>query len=253
MDEREAAARIEDLPVIGSIATMPSRAGTFSMMFDAARAQVDRIFVFLDGFDDIPSNLRDVPNCHAELIPTEAGLHSYARFLAPHRFASDGIVVMFDDDILYPPDYVSTVRAALAHYGGKAVVGFGGTNFTPPHKSYIRDRSYLNAADSLDNDLWVHELAAGTAAFVASSFRPDPHAWAVENMADLYLAAEALASRLALIALKRERDWIRTLATNQPDSILARTRRDDHSQSYFMRDLLTQYAKPTWSDWWNLP
>jgi hypothetical protein len=72
-------------------------------------------------------------------------------------------------------------------------------------------------------------------------------------MDDLYLAAEAVKANLKMVALKREANWLTPLAENQDDSLWRATQRDDRAQSYFMRDLLTQYVQPTWNDWWQRP
>src|SRR5262249_12775264 len=162
------------------------------------------------------------------------------KFLAPHLFGSDAVVMFFDDDILYPPDYVARTRRALTEYGGRAVVGYHGSIFTPPHESYSRHRHTFHFKRGLDKDKDVHVLGTGTAGFVSSVFRPDPESWRDKNMNDLYMAAEALKARLRLIALKREPGWIRPLAEKQDDSLWLSTRLDDRIQSQFMRDLLSE-------------
>jgi hypothetical protein len=253
MEKHDNTSHIVNLPVIGSIPTMPSRADTFSKTIHSALSQVDKLFVFLDGFEEIPSELRNLPKCHATILPKQGNLHASSRFLAPLLFGSDAVVVLFDDDILYPPDYVSRIRLALAQYGDKAVIGFHGTIFMPPHHSYVRNRYFFHFSSKLDNDLNVHELGCGTAAFLSSTFRPNPATWRHHHMDDLYLAAEAVKANLKMVALKREANWLTPLAENQDDSLWRATQRDDRAQSYFMRDLLTQYVQPTWNDWWQRP
>jgi hypothetical protein len=253
MDQQNNPAPLPDIPVIGSIATMPARAGTFSKMVRGILSQVDKLYVFLDGFTAIPPELQDLPNCQATLLPQQGNLHASSRFLAPRLFGSDAIVVLFDDDILYPPDYVSRIRQALARYGKRSIVGFHGAIFMPPHQSYVRHRNNLHFATRLETDLNVHELGSGTAAFLSSTFHPDPATWRYHHMDDLYMAAEALKANLRLIALKREAGWITPLAENQDDSLWRAAQLDERAQSYFMRDLLTQYSQPTWNDWWHRP
>ena len=131
---------IVNLPVIGSIATMPSRANTFSTMIHSALSQVDKLFVFLDGFEEIPSELKSLPECHVTLLPKKGNLHASSRYFAPRLFDSDAIVVLFDDDILYPPDYVSRIRHAFTQYGDQFIIGFHASIFMPPHHSYARNR-----------------------------------------------------------------------------------------------------------------
>lgn len=253
MEKHDNTSHMVNLPVIGSIATMPSRADTFSRMIHSALSQVDELFVFLDGFEEIPSLLQNLPKCHVTILPKQGNLHASSRFLAPHLFDSDAIVVLFDDDILYPPDYVSRIRHALAQYGDQSIIGFHATIFLPPHQSYTRNRYSIHFPSGLDNDLNVHELGGGTAAFLSSTFCPNPATWRYDLMDDLYMAAEAVKANLTLVALKREANWITPLAEDQEDSIWQATKQDDRTQSDFMRHLLTQYAQPTRNDWWQHP
>jgi hypothetical protein len=269
MQQHDIALPIMSLPVIGSIPTMPTRRNSFTTVVRDVLPQVDKLFVFLDGFEDIPSELRDHPKIQPYLLPKQESLHSSSRFLAPRLFGSDAVVVLFDDDIQYPPDYVATIKLALAQFNGRAVVGYHGTIFAPPHQSYARHRYTFHFKRRLGKNQHVHELGTGTAAFVSSVFRTDPEKWRHNNMDDLYMAAEALEANLQLVALKREPGWITPLAEKQDDSLWRATVLDDRVQSHFMRDLLaqrdflaqrdrlaqrdllTQYVNPTWSDWWK--
>ncbi len=253
MDKENHTSHIDNLPVIGSIATMPSRADTFSRMVPGVLSQVDRLYVFLDGFEAIPAVFQSLPKCHVTILPKQGNLHSSSRFLAPHLFDSEAIVVLFDDDILYPPDYVARIRRALAQYGSQSIIGFQGAIFLPPHHSYSRNRHAIHFSSGLDNDLNVHKLGAGTAAFLSSMFCPDPETWRYNRMDDLYMSVEAVKANLALVALKREANWITPLAEGQEDSLWQATKQDDRIQSDLMRHLLTQYVQPTRNDWWQRP
>ena len=251
MENHNNNSHIANLPVIGSIATMPSRADTFSRMIHSALSQVDKLFVFLDGFEEIPSELKNQPKCHVTILPKQGNLHASSRYLAPRLFDSDAVVVLFDDDILYPPDYVSKIRLAFSQYGDQCIIGFHATIFMPPHYSYVRNRYSMHFSSKLNNALNVHELGTGTAAFLSSTFCPNPATWRHNYMDDLYRAAEAVKENLTLIALKREADWLTPLAEDQDDSNWQATIQDDRAQSSFMRHLLTQYAQPTRNDWWQ--
>ena len=253
MENNENISHVANLPVIGSIATMPSRADTFSRMLHSVLSQVDRLYVFLDGFEEIPSVLRDLPKCHISMLPEQGNLHSSSRFLVPQLFGSDAIVALFDDDIFYPPDYVSRIRRAYAQYGGQCIIGFHATIFLPPHFSYARHRYNVHFSSGLSNDMNVHELGAGTAAFISSTFSPNPANWRYRHMDDLYMAAEAVKKNLTLVALKREADWISPLAQDQDDSLWLATKRDDRAQSDFMRHLLALSVQPAGIDWWRNP
>lgn len=245
MEPFKSTSAVMDLPVIGSIATMPTRAETFSVALKNILPQVDKLFVFLDGFDAIPDIIRDEPKCHITQLAAEEGLHASSRFLAPHLFGSEAVVVIFDDDILYPDNYVSTIKTALSKHGESSVVGFHAAIFLPPHNSYARDKINIGFLMRLDDQPIVHTLGCGTAAFLSSVFCPNPRHWKHHFMDDLYIAIEALKSGLSMIALTREANWLGALAENQPDSIWRSTQKNDRIQSFLMRYLLTQYIQST--------
>lgn len=238
------------LPLIGALATMPSRAATLARMLEGAAAQVERLFVFLDGFDAVPAEVAANPKCHAVLLGRDAALHASSRFLAPGLFGRDAIVCLFDDDILYPPDYARRLAARLAAHGGRAIVGVHGGLFTPPHERYVRDRRTVRFVDALERESPVHVLGTGTIAFATAAFAPDPRTWRHRGMDDLYVAAHARRAGLPLVAVARPAGWLTRLDGDQPDSIWRATKRDDRVQSELMRYVLSLHAGPVREDWW---
>jgi hypothetical protein len=243
----------DKLPVVGSIATMPTRIHTFVKMLPGILAQVDILYIYLDGYKKIPVELINHHKCRPFLPTDDDNLHTCNRFLAPVHFSSDAIIVFFDDDIFYPPDYVSRIKFALSTYGHRSIVGFHGVIFRPPHTSYRKDQISLHFANALPEDTVVHLLGSGTAAFCSGVFQPDPRHWKHHNMADLYLAAEALKSNLSLISLKRDKKWLIPLEENQDDSLWRSVKKDDRTQTSFMCDLLLQYSNTQWQSWWINP
>lgn len=238
------------LPLIGALATMPTRAATLARMLDGAAAQVERLFVFLDGFDAVPEQVAANPKCHAVPLGRDASLHASSRFLAPGLFGRDAIVCIFDDDILYPPDYARRLAARLAAHGGRAIVGVHGGLFTPPHERYVRDRRTVRFFDALEHESPVHVLGAGTIAFSTAAFAPDPRRWRHGGMDDLYVAAQACRAGLPLLAVARPAGWLKQLDGDQPDSIWRATKRDDRVQSELMRYVLSLHTGTVRDDWW---
>ncbi len=239
------------LPVVGAVATMPSRAGSLRRMLARVLPQLDTLFVYLDGFDRVPADLAADPRCRCVLTPGTGSLHAASRFLAPAALGADAVFCLFDDDILYPPDYVATITRALASLDGAALVGYHATVFVPPHRSYVRDRRTLHFAQALARRTVVHELGSGTLAFVSTRFRPDPARRAHADMNDLYVAAEALDADLPLVALERAADWLVPIAEHQDDSLWRATVRDERRQTELMRYVIARHVLPVRTDWWT--
>ncbi len=243
-------ASVRKLPLIGSIATMPTRADTSPKALASILPQVDRLYVFLDGFDEVPGLLRARPKCHPVILVAPDNLHASSRFLAPGMFGDDAVILTFDDDILYPPGYVATLVAGLAARVS-TLVGYHAARFQPPHESYVRDRHILPFNRETQQIFPVHELGCGTLGFLSAEFSPDPRAWLHHDMDDLYVAAEACRAGLALESLPRPARWIRALATNQPDSLWNQTLKDDRRQSALMRFVMAQTLGRVEQNWWS--
>jgi hypothetical protein len=233
---------IRSLPRIAAMATMASRQATFEQVLPVIRAQVDHVFVYLDGYAAPPAFLAGLDRVtvhHAEAV---GDLHCSSRFLCLRELARPAVVVLADDDILYPPDYVATLVEVLGRLEGKAVVGVHGRIFTPPHRSYVNNAMTLHFEAALENACHVHELGSGTSAFVSDRFAVDPRTWDRTDMDDLVVAIEAQKRGLPRIAVARPAGWLKPYAQGQDDSLWVRTKKDDSEQSRRMRGLLGLYA-----------
>jgi hypothetical protein len=227
---------------VASIATMASRLETFQKVLPVIHAQVDHVFIYLDGYDATPDFLKRFDRISVYRAEEVGNLHVCSRFLCLQELAAPTVVVTIDDDIIYPADYVSRLTAALQRLDGKAVVGVHGRIFIPPHESYVRDAYWLGYSTALAQPCHVHELGTGTCGFISSNLDVDPRKWDRHNMNDITVAIEAQRRGLPRIAVARTAGWLKPYAQAQPDSIWRKTMRDDSEQSRRMRALLTLYA-----------
>ncbi|NTV97038.1 MAG: glycosyltransferase family 2 protein [Thiobacillus sp.] len=225
-------------PVVGCLATMPSRLDSLPIMLASILPQLDRLYVFLDGFAEVPGCLAGRPNCLVEHIPAGSGLHNASRFLVPEREGPEAIFVCLDDDIVYPADYVVRLVAGLERHGRRALVGIHGGLFRPPHASYVRDCEVLHFAARLGRDTRVDVLGSGTLAFHASTLQMRPESWRHPRFDDLSLAVDAAAAGVELVALGRPKKWLRPIAQSQPDSLWRSIKRDDRLATRLMRDIV---------------
>lgn len=227
---------------VAAIATMASRIETFRKVLPSIHRQVEHVFVYLDGYDTPPDFLKSfdrITVCRAE----DAGnLHASSRFLCLSQLSSPAVVVLVDDDIDYPQDYVDRLVAVLQQLDGKAIVGVFGRIFLPPHESYTRHANMLHFTHQLTQTSHVHEVGTGTCAFVSSNFEVDPRQWDRYDMDDIIVAIEAQRRGLPRIAVPRSAGWLKAYAENQPDSLWRKTLADDTEQTRRMRALLRLYA-----------
>ena len=228
---------------VAAIATLASRLETFQQVLPVIHAQVDHVFIYLDGYSVAPSFLRGFDRITVRRAEDVGDLHASSRFLClQDDLSTPAVVVMVDDDIIYPPGYVDTLVRALQRHEGKAIVGVHGRIFLPPYQSYVRNAAVVHFAHELVRDRDVHVLGTGTCAFISSNFDVDPRKWGRTDMDDIIVATEAQRRGLPRIAVARAAGWLKPHAEPQPDNIWAKTLIDDSEQSRRMRALLGLYV-----------
>jgi len=230
------------LPRVASIATKASRVESFLKVLPAIHAQVEHVFIYLDGYEAVPRELLGLDRISVRRAEQVGDLHCSSRFLCLCEVARPSVVVIFDDDIAYPPDYVDYMAGVLELVGHRAVVGVHGRIFMPPHHSYIDDAAVLHFGSALARPTHVHELGIGTCAFVSSQLDIDPRRWDRTDMDDIVVATEAQRRGLPRIAVSRPAGWLQPYAEAQSDSLWMQAKTDDTEHSRRMRALLGLYA-----------
>jgi len=171
-----AAAGVPDIgEIVGIVCTIPDRESIARRVIGTILPQVDRLIVYPDKYAAPPEWLTSEPK--VTLIDTRAnpGLRDAAKLLPlsnPGTFSITPatICLTFDDDILYPPDYVSHLLCALTTIRFAGVVGVHGSILNKDTPRYSRGRKVLHFKFGLDRISAVDILGTGTAAFRAGLF-----------------------------------------------------------------------------------
>jgi hypothetical protein len=224
--------------VVAGMATMPSRVTTFPLAVGSIIGQVDRLYLYLDGHKEVPECVRYNPRVIPILAGQEPGLGCDGKFLGLTRERKSCLYLGIDDDIVYPPDYVSHLARELAAYGSRAVVGVHGIRLTSPFASYRRDRSVFNFAESLPQRQPVDILGSGTILFDTKTIKFDPRRWKHKNVTDIQVALEAAKVELPMICVARNKGFVRGLEEQQQDSLYAELLKDDSTHTMLACELL---------------
>ncbi|RNF35514.1 hypothetical protein [Paracoccus methylarcula] len=105
------------------MATFPVRREIMMAVVERIAPQVDRMFICLNEYDEIPAELGQFGNVEA-MIP-DRDLKDLGKFA--FEAGPDDIVFTVDDDILYPSDYVANTLALAERVGLTGnVVGYQG-------------------------------------------------------------------------------------------------------------------------------
>jgi len=131
--------RLSTLPRIGGMASIPTRADDLEQVLARIVPQVERLYLFLHGYDAIPAAARH-PRIVPVVAPVDTPLRASGKFYGLLQQTGPCLYFCFDDDILYPPDYVARMTAAIRRYGGRAFVGVHCTSYPGSRTSYTRDR-----------------------------------------------------------------------------------------------------------------
>jgi hypothetical protein len=235
-------------PRIGGLATLPSRAATLARVVEAVLPQVDRLYLYFDRCLSVPAGFAGHPKIEP-VLPAQVGdLAGAGKFAGLVLHPGACRYFGFDDDILYPPDYVAVLGRALRRHFGRAIVGLHGAFFRHPHRSYRDDRTFLHFRREVMADVYVDLLGTGTTAFDTRCFRFDPRDWPHRGMNDLMLAIEAVKQQVPRICIRRPKRFLEALAENQEDSIHRRLLQGDRLQTEVMQAALEAYPL-AWHRW----
>jgi hypothetical protein len=224
--------------ITASLSTVAWRRPALERMLPTILPQVDRLNVFLQGYDASPDCLRDpkIAIVDGRAHPQWLALKSTAKlFWIAQGLVPEGIHLTVDDDILYPPDYAATMAARIERYGRMAVVGYHGAIWN----GSFRDRRVFHFEKALAVDTPVHTLGTGTTGWHTSALQfPDELGdW---DGVDWTVAIAAQKQRVPMMCLSREAGFLEQLPDgDDPRSCAA-------LDSYPARMLAAYRSYPEW-------
>lgn len=216
---------------------MPSRQATAPEAIESVLPQVDRLWLFLDRFDSVPSFAED-DRIHVLRSQDLGDLRGNGKLLPVALESEPCTFFGADDDVRYPADYCATLEKHLARYRGKAVVGVHAAVLRSPLASYGRDLKVLHRRADQARAEGVDLLGSDSFAFATPTLRFDVRAWEDVNMLDLSFARVARERAVPLVKIPRPSHWVTALDENQADSIWMGVLADDTRQTALARELM---------------
>lgn len=222
--------------VVAGMATMPSRSRTARFAIRSVVRQVDALYLYLDGFEEVPAFA-----LHPKVIPilSEEGarLKANGKLLGLALDAAATHYLTVDDDYWYPRNFVRRLRSALDWSLDAAVVGVHGSTFTRPFRSYVESRRVITSWKHLRKPQEVDVVATCGTMHRTSDLRFDVRDWNVVNQVDLHFAREVRRAKMRALVVAKPFLWMLPLSSNQSDSIFHRLQKCDQSQSEFARTI----------------
>jgi hypothetical protein len=210
--------------IVANMATFPAREGTLRAAVEALLPQVDRLNLCLNEYKSIPDWVETLDAVHAEIPAVD--LKDLGKFMFDVSPEDD--VILVDDDILYPGDYVQKAidqrNKAEVSVGKPVVGGFHGTIYLRRSlirfaKDVIKGRGLkaphfgrakiLHAFhDHLARPRIVAQLGTGTVVTKGSLLPSLDYMMGAERRADVRFARWCVDQGYTQIALPRAKDWM---------------------------------------------
>lgn len=211
--------------IIANLATYPPRAEFLPNVVDAISPQVDQMNIVLNEYDSVPEFLSGYKNVNA-LVP-DHDTKDAGKFFPDCTQAE--YVVLIDDDLVYPKDYVAKTVARMRalgpgrYLGGyhcsiynrpglrpisiksiKATIRF----FVSPHH-IARFRRGLPFGQGMSDAVVVDQVGSGTAIIRGSDIPPYEFMKTSQKFVDVRLARWCVEQGIVRVSLPREESWLR--------------------------------------------
>lgn len=211
---------------LAAIASIPSRAHHLSRALASLRPQVDRLCVYLNGYETVPTCVRELADEHvldAENRGAEAKLH-----WADQRA---GIALTCDDDFVYPPEYVATMVAAVEQWQGMAIVTAHGRTYRgrPRHVGDVVPGSRGIVHAFVRRGRWVNHPGSGVMAWDARRVPLPARPWPHRNATDMQVAVWAQRAEVPIWLVPHPARWLGSLASLDPEGIFMTSKATGHA------------------------
>mgnify|MGYP002711914506 CR=1 FL=1 len=222
------------------IASMPGREAGLCRVLEILWPQADEIFVYLNGFEDVPRTLPSLPNVHYFTGPD---LGDRGKFFFLEGFS--GYYITCDDDIEYAPFHVQSIIDGIERYGRNAIVGWHGSIFKPNFEEFYnpKSRQVLSFRTLRGKDTPVHLLGTGVCGFHTSSIDVVLEDFSYPNMADAFLAIKAKEQKVPMVVLAHEAGWATPIELGPSISSSSLKRHDDPTKELDVAAIVTQLIK----------
>lgn len=225
--------------VVAGMATIPSRATSFQWAFASIVRQVEKLYLYLDGHEEVPSVVHDHRNVEVVFARDRPGLHANGKLLGLELEQRDCIYACVDDDIYFPRYFIWAMRDGLAKAQDRAVVGLHAVRLARPLVRFFTDQVMVSHYSfPLARATEVDLIGTGAAMFPSVALKFDVGDWPRVSMADIGLAMEAAKRGLPMISIARQGPLVLNLAECQADSLYLARLKDDSQQTEFARQLL---------------
>jgi Glycosyl transferase family 2/Glycosyltransferase family 25 (LPS biosynthesis protein) len=197
-------------PIIVSLATIPARRAMLRDCVESLLVQCDKVRVFLNGYPEVPDFLRH-PRIEIRRSQDWDDKGDAGKFGWIEQADEPGYRFIADDDLIFPPDYVSKMVRALKRHGDHAICALHGILLRQPITTYYdaESRVAFHFQNELKEDRTCHVLGSNALCYHSATVRMTRTDFMFRNMADIWLAKYAQEKAVPMIAVARPAYWVR--------------------------------------------
>lgn len=196
------------------MATQPGRLQVLRRSVASLLPQVDKLFIYLNGFSRVPNFLKHEKITLASSVDN-GELGAAGKFFFTKEV--EGVYLSVDDDFQYPRDYAEKLYLELQKRENAAIVGVHGYRLRQyDHEPAIKLCNRARGATfpvrrTLHHDAPVHVAGTGVMAFDTRYWRPSQDDLKENNMCDLQIAIAAQKQQIPRVVIAHRGDWIKYL------------------------------------------
>lgn len=185
------------------LASIPDREEMMCRTVESLKGQGDLINVMLNDYDHFPATdcamlyFRHNEKGDAEKIFRLKEAHGY--------------VFICDDDLIYPPNYVTSMLAHLVKMDNKAILTCHGRvmNNKPVRNSYTDRKAAYHCLKTVGESVTLDIGGSGVMCWHSDYFFPDYEKVTKKNMLDIWIAKFAKEQGCRIVLHPHQEGWIR--------------------------------------------
>lgn len=196
--------------IVANMATFPAREAVLEVVVRALAPQVDRLNLCLNEYAEVPRFLTRYPSVVPHIPASD--LKDVGKFV--FAVGEDDDVLLVDDDILYPPDYVPRMLALQRlQQDLPCALGVHGVIYSDFFDGRPQARVVALFHQAMDRFLVVNQLGTGTTLVKGRLMPPRAFMEGSARFVDVRFARWCRERGVALLCVPRAQGWLRELET----------------------------------------
>ncbi|WP_339733651.1 glycosyltransferase [uncultured Gimesia sp.] len=214
-----------DSKVYACLTSIPRRVYALEKTVASLINQVDGLKIHLNDYHFIPEFLK---HPKLELVFGDNSLMSCTKFLWADRLS--GYILTCDDDLIYPPDYIDRMTAAIDKY--KCIVCAHGSKLKPGMiSSYYKDRTVFDARLEIPQDMFVDIPGTGTMGWHTDDIKLRMNDFDLPGMEDIAAYRAIYQHSYSVVVVAHPESWLRSSTHKNDGGLYSDSIRDDSKET----------------------